>query len=65
MFHIWEATQVQVRADATNVFNHPGFGKPNGSLTLAEDGTFAANPQQINSVAINGRVIQLGARLSF
>ncbi len=68
VFHIWEATQLQIRADATNVINHPGFGTPNGSLTAGGaggGGVFSTGSSTINSVAVGGRTIQLGARLSF
>ena len=68
VFHIWEATQLQIRADATNVINHPGFGTPNGNLTAGaagSGGVFAAGSSTIRGVAVGGRTIQLGARLSF
>ena len=67
VFHIWEATQLQIRVDATNVLNHPGFSNPNGSLGLASGSstTIATGSSTINSVAIGGRTLQLGARLSF
>ncbi len=68
VFHIWEATQLQIRADATNVINHPGFGTPNGGLTAGgagSGGVFATGTSTIRGVAVGGRTIQLGARLSF
>jgi len=68
VFHIWESTQLQIRADATNVINHPGFGTPNGGLTAGgagSGGVFATGTSTIRGVAVGGRTIQLGARLSF
>lgn len=53
-----EGSKLQFRADATNVLNHPVFGNPNASIGNAAVGT-------ITSTVIGGRVIQLGARLSF
>jgi hypothetical protein len=44
--------------DANNVLNHPSFNNPNNSI-----GNPAAG--QITSTTVGGRVIQLGARLSF
>ena len=68
VFNIRESTQLQIRADANNVINHPGFGTPNGNLTAGgagSGGVFATGTSQIRGVAVGGRTIQLGARLSF
>ncbi len=66
VFHIWEAAQIQIRADATNIFNHPSFGNPNGSLQFgAHSTTIVTGTSTINSVAVGGRTMQLGARVSF
>ena len=68
VFHIWESTQLQIRADANNVINHPGFGTPNNGLTAGaagSGGVFATGTSTIRGVAVGGRTIQLGARLSF
>jgi hypothetical protein len=53
-----EGSQLQFRMDATNILNHPVFNNPNASIGNAAVGT-------ITSTAVGGRVIQLGARLSF
>lgn len=50
--------KLQIRADATNVLNHPSFGQPNSSLSNSSAGT-------ITSTTIGGRNIQLGGRFSF
>jgi hypothetical protein len=66
-FHIWESAQLQIRADATNVINHPGFGNPATGLATAKDSTttFGTGSSTITSTSVGGRTIQLGARLSF
>ncbi|MGA1994796.1 MAG: TonB-dependent receptor [Bryobacteraceae bacterium] len=53
-----EGGQVQVRFDATNVFNHPCFSNPNANI-----GTPAAGI--ITGTTVGGRVLQLGARFAF
>jgi hypothetical protein len=66
VFHIWESTQLQIRCDATNVINHPGFGNPSTGLTAgATLGTFQTGTSTITGTTIGGRTLQLGARLSF
>jgi hypothetical protein len=62
--------KLQFRADASNAFNHPSFGSPNGSLTGATtaspDYTGTAGGQfQINSVTVGGRNVQVAMRLNF
>ncbi len=55
-----ERVKMQVRADATNVLNHPVFANPNSSITNGNFGKITGtNPY------VGGRNIQLGARLSF
>jgi hypothetical protein len=62
--------KLQFRADASNAFNHPSFGTPNGSLTGASQagdnytGT-EAGATQINSVTVGGRNVQVAMRLTF
>ena len=53
-----ERLHLQVRADASNVFNHPSFGHPDTNFN-------DPNAGQITSTTVGGRNIQLGARLSF
>jgi hypothetical protein len=60
----------QLRADASNAFNHASFGNPNGSLTgSTTPGTTYTGTQggtyQINSVTVGGRNVQVAARLNF
>jgi hypothetical protein len=71
-FDIYEQVKLQIRADATNAFNHPSFAFPNQNLPTASgqvagqaysENTFSG--QQITGVQVGGRTIQLGARLEF
>jgi len=68
-FAIVESVQLQIRADATNVFNHPSFGVPQQNLTGAAAGQAfdenLFNGNQITTTTVGGRIMQLGARLSF
>jgi hypothetical protein len=51
--------KLEIRADAGNVLNHPSFGQPNGN---------AIGPGQVDnitSVTVGGRQIQLYGRISF
>ena len=62
--------KLQIRADASNAFNHASFGVPNGVLTGATTaGTnytgVNGNGPQITSITEGGRNVQLGARLTF
>lgn len=57
-FHFGERMGFEIRADASNIFNHPSFGHPNTNIN--ED-----NAGQITSTTVGGRNIQLGARFSF
>jgi hypothetical protein len=54
----WEAGNLQLRFDATNVINHPSFSNPNASIGTANAGI-------ITGTSVGGRTLQLGARLSF
>ena len=53
-----ERGRLQLRFDATNIINHPSFSNPNASIGTPNAGI-------ITSTTIGGRVVQLGARLSF
>ncbi len=75
-FAITESIGVQVRADANNAFNHPGFNLPNNSLTVCPDsgnlpsgcsgfGAIATGTSTITSVTSPGRTLQLSAHLTF
>ncbi len=73
-FEIYESVKLQIRLDATNAFNHPSFGQPNGNLATAKGqqvgeafsqvGSFG-DQLQINSVSVGGRNLQGGLRLEF
>jgi hypothetical protein len=57
-FHIHERLILQFRAEAFNVFNHPQFGQPNGSVGTSSAGT-------ITSIVGNPRQMQLALRIQF
>ena len=69
-FQLPEKVRLEIRADATNIFNHPNFGQPSGSTgsgitaPLAPGGSAPTAPQEINS-ASTARFIQLGGRFTF
>jgi hypothetical protein len=73
-FSIHEGTKLLIRADAFNAFNHPSFGPPGqsgeglscatGAPCSAGD-AYSGNGQQITTLQVGARNIQLGARLSF
>jgi hypothetical protein len=71
-FIIHDQVKLQIRADATNAFNHPSFGVPNGVLSTGSEqaagqaySATAAGGQQITGTTEGGRNVQLGARLEF
>ncbi len=53
-----ERSRLQLRLDALNVLNHPSFNNPNANIGTTSAGI-------ITSTSVGGRVVQLGARLSF
>jgi hypothetical protein len=75
-FSFTEGIQLQVRADANNAFNHPGFSLPNTQLTVCPSsgtltagcsayGAIATGTSTINSLTDPGRTLQLSAHLTF
>jgi hypothetical protein len=62
-----ERVQLQIHCDASNAFNHPSFAAPNGTLATPDATGAYTGPTtgQISSLSVNGRSVQLGARLSF
>jgi hypothetical protein len=71
-FAIHEQMGLQIRADASNIFNHPSFGLPttdgnqgSAQLVVNPDGSIATGTSTIRSVTVNGRNMQLSARFSF
>jgi hypothetical protein len=57
-FHIVEGVNLQFRADATNVFNHPNFDAPNGNFNDQGAGI-------ISNTTVGGRNMQISSRLEF
>ena len=57
-FHIWREGVFQIRADASNVFNHPSFGLPDTTIG-------PGHTAQITSVTVGGRAVEILGRLSF
>jgi len=67
-FHIVEGVGLQFRADATNVFNHPNFGAPDGNFNDPVNLSTPDRPQgagTIGSTTIGGRNLQISARIEF
>ena len=59
-FSITESTNLQFRAEAFNLFNHPQFGGP-GNLDFTDATAFS----QINGLIGNPRLLQLALKLTF
>ena len=57
-FTFTEQSKLQFRSEFFNVFNHPQFGQPNGTI-------FNPGVGQITSIVGNPRQIQLALRLLF
>jgi hypothetical protein len=64
-FSIWENVKFQLRADASNIFNHPSFNLPNGALTLNSAGAVTTGTSTITSTTINGRYMSLLGKITF
>ena len=67
-FPLGDRFNLQIRADATNAFNHPSFGLPNMSLEPSGDtgaNSFVGSSTEIRSLTVGGRTMQLNARISF
>ena len=62
-----EGIQIEFRADAQNVFNHPSYGTPSGTNLSGATGVGQpySGTTPINSVTVNGRNLQLALRVSF
>jgi hypothetical protein len=64
-FVIREGTRLQVRANYTNLFNHPNFAVPRAAITApATVGTINAMARVLNGETAT-REINLGLRLVF
>jgi hypothetical protein len=67
-FRVNEQVGLQFRADASNVFNHPCFGAPDGNFNDPVNLSTVGRPQgagTISSTTVGGRTMQISARLSF
>ena len=62
-----EGIQIEFRADAQNIFNHPSYGTPTGTNLSGAAGVGQpyTGTTPIDSVTVNGRNLQLALRLSF
>jgi outer membrane receptor for ferrienterochelin and colicin len=63
----WESAHFEIRMDATNFVNHPGFNLPNNQLSAAALASGIPNPSvgQITSTTNTGRTMQAYGRFSF
>lgn len=67
-FSVREDVKLQIRADATNALNHPSFGLPTSTLTpgtCSGSSAFCSSSTNISSLTVNGRTMQLVARITF
>lgn len=61
-----EHYNVQLRADAFNVFNHPNFSAPNSDITASNFGAITSTPNPpYNSPAYEPRTMEFAAKFSF
>jgi hypothetical protein len=60
-----EGIQIEFRADAQNVFNHPSFGTPSNINLSGNTGSPFSGTAPLTSVTVNGRNLQLALRVSF
>jgi hypothetical protein len=63
----WEGVNIQLRADAQNVFNHASFGTPSNTNLggAAGVGSPYTGTSPLSSVTVNGRNLQLTFRVNF
>jgi hypothetical protein len=64
----WEGISLQIRADAQNAFNHPSFGVPSDVSVGGSNGVgtpYTTGTVAIRTLTVQGRSVQLGARLTF
>jgi len=67
-FHLFEGANLQFRADASNVFNHPNFGAPDGNFNDPVNLSTPGRPQgagTISGTTVGGRNMQISARIEF
>jgi hypothetical protein len=64
-FGIWENVRFAIRADASNIFNHPSFNLPNAALTVTSSGAISTGTSTITSTTVGGRTMQLSGKVTF
>ena len=67
-FRFTEQVGLQLRGDASNVFNHPCFNAPDGNFNDPVNLSTPGRPQgagAITSTTVGGRNMQISARISF
>jgi hypothetical protein len=67
-FHIYEGGGLQLRADASNIFNHPNFDVPDGNFNDPVNLSTPDRPQgagTISNTTVGGRTMQISARFDF
>lgn len=57
-FTIWRESKFQLRADASNVLNHPSFGLPDGVMG-------PGHTPSVTSLTVGGRAVELIGRITF
>jgi hypothetical protein len=67
-FNFSEGIGLQIRADASNVFNHPDFAAPDGNFNDPVNLSTPGRPQgagTISNTTVGGRNMQISARIAF
>jgi hypothetical protein len=67
-FNIYEGIGLQIRGDASNVFNHPNFDAPDGNFNDPVNLSTPDRPQgagAISNTTVGGRNMQISARIEF
>ncbi len=67
-FNFSERVGLQIRADASNVFNHPDFDAPDGNFNDPVNLSTPGRPQgagTIGATTVGGRNMQISARIAF
>lgn len=66
-FDLWPERNVkfEIRADTTNVLNHPSFGQSGSNIVGCGSGNSSDCTANINSTTVGGRSMQIYGRISF